>query len=1454
MGDITATDKQRDLSKAVIDRYFKTNPYPYTRHHIESFDKFLSTDLINIVRSNNPILILKDRIDPRANEYRYKIEIYIGGQTGDELEIGTPTISLQNTEDVRLLFPNEARLRALSYASSVTTNILVKITYKETLESAPIDISPDPMTYRDIPLFKMPIMLHSSYCALHNKPRPFLKEAGECPFDHGGYFIIDGAEKVLITKQEQSFNTLYITPKARDPKDPQSKLFATISCLNPVSRRVKRVTFRQHRDDKILVGLPFVRDPVPLFIVFRALGFQSDEEIIKLIYPDFESAEAKLFMPKLQPSIVNAWPFLNTFTAIQYIKFLTKGSSVAHVLDIIRNQMFTHMPNDTMSQALFLADCVRSILRVSEGYETKTDRDDIRNQRCLTSGFHIQMLFNNAYTSWIKASRLAIDREWEGGRSSYRGTAFTHIFETSHAPTLFAQGFLTDIIMKGFKGKWGTGLGEEKAGLIQQLSRLSYCDFMSHCRRVVMEFDTGSKLVGPRRLHGSQYGYFCTSETPGGASIGISKNMSILTAFSMSMPLEPFLKWMYERIEIYKAENVLETQRAAMIPIYINGGIYGFTTKPTSFVMALKSLKRSGFLPYSSSISFSGRQRRVQLFFDDGRPMRPLVWIQEGRADLEKMARLKTWKELVMGTNPTVLAGPLNRMTFIDPFADRPKVNMDTYIEGLAPFLGALEYIDPYEQNEAYIANYVPDLKSETTHMEVHPSTLLSFMTCLIPFCNHNQSPRNQLGDSQSKQAISMYATNWQNRFDNSSHVLCYGESHLTSTLYSNYVGDGKMPYGQNIILAIAPSGYNQDDGFVLNYDSLQRGLFRTISYRSYYLREEEDPLTKSKTRIGNPANIPAWKDLRPGVDYSKLDGRGIIKEGEYCDEHTVIVGGYLTTDLGMIKDASLTPQVWTKGRVEKVVVLVNNANQLLVRVRIVEDRIPEPGDKVSNRHGQKGTIGVMLRATDMPRTKDGIVPDMVMNMHAIPSRMTVAQNLEQLFGKTVALAGAIGDGTVFMNEGSPEAIFGKVLEKMGFEKYGNEILYDGTTGVQMATSIFIGPLYGMRLKHMVGDKWQARGQGRKEQMTHQPTGGRGAQGGLKIGEMDRDTLIAHSIPSFVRESYMQRSDGSIIPICTSCGTVPIHNPRGGVSQCTLCDGPPTFVGNNESNMELLPPIQKQKGRIVNVEMPYATKLLSQEMASLINVGMRFITTGGGLARLMPLETAEGEVAAVNTLKPRVIPSVIVPELLEQKPQTELTEEQIAQLGVPIVTSARNEVIEGEEEDIPEEGGPANVREAYSLMQAGVPQNQLVIPEQQVVAAPVQQQVAVAPEQVVVAPVQQQVLPLVQQQQAPPLVLEGGSRGRSILKRAGPHSAVTYPPPIPGLPPTIAIPQGPIITIDTGFDAMAASGYASDYMMPSRRAPQRLGGGGGGGLDSGGGAAPAQPPPAIGAIVVNKLG
>ena len=540
----------------------------------------------------------------------------------------------------------------------------------------------------------------------------------------------------------------------------------------------------------------------------------------------------------------------------------------------------------------------------------------------------------------------------------------------------------------------------------------------------------------------------------------------------------------------------------------------------------------------------------------------------------------------------------------------------------------------------------------------------MSMMTSLIPFAPHNQSPRNQLSCSQSKQGLSIYATNWRNRFDNTAHVLCYGEMPLTRTIYNNYLGEGKMPYGMNIVLAIATwSGYNQEDGIVMNYDAIRRGMFRSMAFRSYEAREEDDEKANTKVRFGNPANIGAWKDLKPGLDYSKLDDRGIVKEGEYVDENTVIVGAFMmSTTGGNITDASKTPQVWTRGRVEKVVVMVNNLGFRLVKIRVVQDRMPELGDKFSNRHGQKGTIGAMLRGHDMPRTESGLIPDMIMNPHAIPSRMTIAQNLEQLLGKTAALSGAIGDGTSFFNDGSPQEAIGSILEEAGFEKYGNEVMYNGATGEQIPAAIFIGPVYGMRLKHMVEDKWNARGKGKKEVRTHQPTGGRGAQGGLKIGEMDRDAIIAHGGMAFVKESFMERSDKATFPVCVACGTIPIYNPRLGIKICALCDGPVKYIGDTVNTLEILPPLGRPKSKIVEVEMPYSTKLVTQEQETYLNLTMRYITTSG-VQRLKPLEFSGTSSEVVKELPRLILPETVAPAYIEEVPQATLTVETVENNG-----------------------------------------------------------------------------------------------------------------------------------------------------------------------------------------------
>ena len=1619
---LSPSDISRNISRHIIDTYFKTTAYPYTRHHINSYDQFLNKDVVSIIQSNNPILILKDLIDETDNTYRYRVEIFVGGETGTEIEIGTPTLSLNAGRDIRIMFPNEARLRNLTYASSVFVNLLVKINYTEielpSKRKKTVELVIPPDTFQRVEFFKIPIMLHSKYCILHRKPKEFLYQAGECPYDNGGYFIIDGSEKILISRQEQAFNTLYVTTQERDPK---IKVYATIICLNQASRQTKRVSFAVVRkDDSIQVQLPFVRKPIPIFTLFRVLGFQSDEEIIQMIFPEFGSDDtrSKILYSKLQPSIIDAFPFFTTVSAIQYIKTLTKGFSEAHVVDIIRNQTFTHMSNEPTIQGSFLGDCVRKILLVNEGFEKSTDKDDTRNQRCLVSGFLVQELFNNVFKKWKKAVSLSIDEEYNYNKATlYKGSNFKNIFRPGNVSKIFHPEIITEGLMRGFKGKWGSGLGEEKTGVLQPLSRLSYCDFMSHCRRVILNFDTTMKMPAPRQLHTSQYGYFCTSETPTGGSIGITKNMTIMAAISTASETITFIKWLKTRGNVIMAENMIQEQMFMFIPVYLNGGKFGYTETPDLLSSVLKLFKRSGCLPYSVSSVFSIHDRVVYIYMDDGRPLRPLLWIDKtgNGYSVEKIKKMETWRDFVMGTLPERLAVDLDNTEFYDPLLTATDIpTLATYLSALTPHTGIIEYIDPYEQNESYIVNYPEHIrKGETTHVEIHPSTILSMMTSMIPFPHHNQSPRNQLSCSQSKQGISVYATNWRNRFDNSAHVLCYGEMPISRSMYTNYLAEGKIPYGMNCILAIGCwMGYNQEDGIVINGDALQRGMFRTIGFRSYQAFEEDDQMTKSKTRFGNPASISLWKDVRPGLDYSKLDERGIIKENEIVDENTVLVGAYMTLANGSITDVSVTPQVWTKGRVEKIAIMVNNMGLRLIKIRIVQDRTPSLGDKFcltpdhdvltetgwipiekitmddnvcmlckdkyikyvkptgtykfecfnedlysiktddvdlvttlnhrmyvkrdgakkfsptpikeligqrvtykrngylsnapyqfilpipssfmcdmfhdtnifplkkfdkdrkmdaeawpeffgywyangwvsdidsvdrdytclypeytivcincgehslthekrvtslmhtlgleyaikkdriehctlfiipdiqlaqylyyecvhntlpswvwslstpqcrnllkgliannsfmklydgqyfdkcfvtqygtiaeqvqrlcfhagwyatiedkmqsrtciyqyhvtitkknrlvvnnssnfinetekvfsytgyvhclsvpsqvfyvrrngkavwtanSNRHGQKGTIGMIIRGHDMPRTISGIVPDMIMNPHAIPSRMTIGQNLEQLLGKTAAVSGMIGDATAFMNDGSPEEQIGSILERAGYEKYGNEVLYNGATGDQMRMSLFIGPVYAMRLKHMVEDKMQARGSGRREQRTHQPTGGRGNQGGLKIGEMDRDAILAHGVSGFFRESYMKRSDGTTMPMCSSCGTIPIYNKRMGISVCPLCDGPVRFVGDSAKNFEILPPVEKPKSKISEIEMPYATKLLGQELETYLNVGLRYITSSDVMHFEDLGRCGEDDERISQPIQEVLFPEVIVPSII----------------------------------------------------------------------------------------------------------------------------------------------------------------------------------------------------------------
>jgi len=1393
-------DEARELSERLLKLYYNTVDYPWTRHHIDSYDQFISSDLPAIIRTSNPITVLEEQIGS-SGEYAYKAEIFIGGLEGNKLYIGTPTLNLQNSSEVRLLFPNEARLRNLTYGSVVQADIHIRVTRTQQRSSGEgpgfittvleMDPSTEAFAYlAKYPLFRIPIMLHSRYCILNKKPEELLREAGECIYDYGGYFIVDGSEKVLITHQEQAFNTLYVQNQEREPK---TLTYGTISCLSPVTRQVRRVVFGLQRREKTLqVGIPFVRKPVPIFVLFRALGVQADEDILRLIFPDPEAAETKLLEPMLEESIVEAFPFLDTYSAIQYIKVLTKGFSEAHVLDVLHNQLFIHVEDRPMARAFFLAECVRKILRVTAGLDVRTDRDDTRNQRCLSSGFLTRMMFQGVYTSWLKFARVTIDKEYKYNSSGYKGDSFASLFSPGNLPTMLGASFISDGIMRAFKGKWtsgsGAGVGEEKAGVLQALSRLSYMDFLSHCRRVVLDFDTGMKLQGPRRLHTSQFGYFCTNETPGGASIGITKNLTNLAGISVLTNPLPFTRWLLTRAGVIACEQITPSTATKAVPVFVNAGIVGYTTRPLMLRTVIKLMKWTGCLPATTSVGFSIRERRVFVFLDEGRPVRPLIHLGQNGIPLDIIRAAKTWQQLVTGTyKKTQDRGETD---FFDPLKEREAPSLEAYRDELTPHAGVIEYVDPYEANESYVACFPEHIQPDTSHLEIHPSTIFGLMTSVIPYANHNQSPRNQLSCSQSKQGLSVYATNFNNRFDNQVHVLSYAEAPIVRTHYYDYVAGGNMGYGQNLVLAMGCfSGYNQEDGIVMNADAIQRGLFHSASYRSYEAFEEDDPQSRTSTRIANPANMPAWTKLKPGVDYSKLDERGIIRVGEYVDESTVLVGRYLQSPGGDIRDASVTAQVWTTGRVEKVAVMIGNTGLALVKIRTVQYRIPELGDKFSNRHGQKGTIGMMIRGHDMPRSESGLIPDMIMNSHAIPSRMTMAQLLEALLGKGAAAAAAIGNATTFMNEGSPAAAIGKVLqEQFGMQPMGEELLYDGQSGIMIPSTIFMGNVYTMRLKHMTEDKWNARAEGRKEQRTHQPTGGRGAQGGLRMGEMERDAVIGHSIAAFVHESYMKRADGTTFTVCNGCGTVPIYNEKTGLCVCPMCDGPLQYIGNNAKNLELLPPVKKSLVSFSKVEMPYATKLLEQELSTYMNIGMR-ILTNNDLQKLEAPEikelSEEEQLAALGAAIPtRVLLDTTVPEFVP------LTEEQTANLEDLSALSAIPAPAP-EPDSVAADAAAANVALPVAPIEEG-------LEEFDTAALPLAN--AAAPANAAPAPPNAQpyiVIPMnsAQAQAFPNAPQEGGQM--ALVASIAPPANV-LPPPIPGAPP--------MISVDTSPSALQAQG------------------------------------------------
>ena len=1314
----------------MIDSYFRDNPQALVNHHVESYNDFFQKGIFQIFREKNPLKWMHaSQYDEGLGDYRTQCTMYMGGRDGSKIYFGKPVLYDQN--EPHFMFPNEARLRNITYAMTVHYDIEIEflnILPVDSVEEAvrgdfsggggeadeedealaeetsqhggappkkkaaktadvaaargPPNITPsdaktireyiastidkDPQTGRIVQkrilklekvyLGKFPIMVQSNFCVLHGASKEARYTMGECRNDPGGYFIVDGKEKVVIPQEKFADNMLYIRRGGADQDYLYSAEIRSVS--ENVTKPVRTLSVRLMAPGKkytygnIVVNIPNVRKPVPLFILFRALGVLSDRDIISTILLDMDKYAS--LVDVFIPSVHDAGLIYTQRNAIEHLGYLTKGKNYYHGLEILADYFLPHVgETNYLEKAYYLGHMVFRMLSVHAGWELPTDRDHFKYKRMELVGNLVHELFREYYTLQLKRIHLKFETELNMNEGNYAAN-LPRLIQDNERTIFREEGrIVEDGFRRAFKGNWGAHAHTKRIGVIQDLNRLSFNTMISHLRKTNLPIDAGLKIVGPRLLHNSQWGFIDPVDTPDGGNIGIHKNLAIVTAVSRGYSREPMIAWLREMVGMRFVTDHVPFELAQATKVMVNGFWAGCVTDPLGAVQKIRTYRRNAMIPLHTSVTFDYRLNQLSIYTDSGRLCRPIFYTDEGgklsieRTDVQKhlAAPHISWDGLVRGWNP--------RLSKVDVTADQLFTRLHELYQGvgesleqtpakLTAFLkeqAVIDYIDSSETENAYIAMDMTTFHDAVkagqrssagsyTHCEIHSSLLLGVMGNQVTFPEMNQFPRDLFSCGQSKQATSLYHSNYQMRMDKSAAVLHYGQVPLVKTRYLDYIHREEHPYGFNAIVAIACyTGYNVEDAILINEGALARGMFRTTMYTSYSAHEERGdatdgsvPIDKVFTQIEGVAETVVG--MKPGYDYSQLDAAGLVREGTPVNEKTILIGmtavqqNAAATAVALQRgDLSVKPKKGQLGYVDKTYMTEGEEGERVAKVRVREERIPAMGDKFAGRAGQKGTIGMVIPEADMPFTKDGIRPDIIINPHAIPSRMTIGQLVESVTGKACCIYGGFADCTAFGQKGAKVEHFGVMLQKQddptdaAYESYGNEILYNGMTGEQIESSIFLGTVYYMRLKHMVKDKQQSRCLGPRSALTKQPVGGRANDGGLRIGEMERDSILAHGAAGFLNESMMERSDKYYVAVCNQTGMLAIYNPTKNLFMSPMTDGPLKFLNEHvrDGSQLRLETVTRFGRNFSVVEIPYTMKLLIQELQT-INIQMRIIT------------------------------------------------------------------------------------------------------------------------------------------------------------------------------------------------------------------------------------------------------
>ena len=1151
----------------VIDTFFKQNSI-LINHHLTSFNHFMEKDIQSIVREKEFSTVKvynKDKYDEEKELYK---EIY-------EIEFGKIHISKPVLYDKpnKYMYPAEARLRKLTYGANIYLDIHhrtinIRDNGEKVVENHP--------TLEKYPCGRIPIMVGSKFCILNEQSNLTRCEMGEGMFDDGGYFIVKGSEKVIISQEKVCENKIVCFPeKTSQSKFSDKAEIWSVNNNNPsvVSKVIVRMKMKKDNlnDNVIRVRMKRFKQDIPLIIIFRALNYLSDKSITEMIVYNTSSDLSYEMIDLLNASIDESKQINSQKLALEYIskylnglqinKYKTSKCRLKYTFEVLVSDLFPHVGNSPIKKGMFLGHMVHKMLR-SHLKKEYDDRDSFLNKRVETSGELMAQLFRAYFGRFNKELKMECDKDMLAGRMSELPQNLTK--------KLKPNAIERDINYCIGTGTWGLKNKNPRKGIAAVLQRLSYLQTLSSLRRVVSQFDKNGKFTEPRKLHCTQWGVICPFETPEGSSIGIVKNMALTCTVTIPCSSDTLISCLEEN-DVIPLEEVNPVDVYDSVKVFVNGDWYGQSMNPEQLVPKLKKYRREGIINPYISISWYIDINEIQIYTDGGRMCRPLYIVEDNKLNItnkyikEMKEKNYQWKNLI---------------------------NIETNNKDSKHII---EYIDVNESDTLMIAMNKDNLTENTkenyafynyTHCEIHPSMILGVLASNIPFADHNQAPRNLFQGAMGKQAMGIYSTAFRERMDTMAHILHYPQKPIVNTESSKYVHSDTLPSGQMPIIAIACyTGYNQEDSLIFNQSSIDRGLFSSSFYRSYVDEEKKNSATLEDEKFCKPQkyypNGKIYTEKMSYGSYDKLDDNGLVKIGEYVDGNDIIIG-----KVTMLKDSiegepkardlSTSLRMNESGIVDKIYKNSNGDGYNFVKVRVRSDRVPEIGDKFSSRHGQKGTIGMTYKQEDMPFTKDGIVPDIIMNPNAIPKRMTIAQFIECVFGKVGTLSGCEMDATPFRKMNVED--IAPILEKMGYSGGGSEVLYNGKTGEQLKANIFIGPTFYYRLKHLVEDKIHSRATGPYQLLTMQPAEGRSRDGGLRCGEMERDCLLSHGAVQFLKERTFDCSDKYYIWIDKETGMISPVNPEKNIYKSLYSDN---------------------QTRFAKVQIPYGSKLFLQELQAM---------------------------------------------------------------------------------------------------------------------------------------------------------------------------------------------------------------------------------------------------------------